>query len=119
MIFHRAVLIMLVLITPAAAADHVPTLDVNPTCDATASGGITGAKSDRQTCQRKENEARDQLTQNWNKYDRAARDRCERSTAGGGVPSYVELLTCLEMAQAARELPEDGLGGTTTGQGGR
>jgi len=33
------------------------------------------------------------------------RTRCVSLTGLGGSPSYVELLTCLEMAKAANDLP--------------
>jgi hypothetical protein len=35
-----------------------------------------------------------------------------RLTRLGGPPSYVELLTCLEIAKAANELPDHGLTGS-------
>ena len=37
----------------------------------------------------------------------AEQQRCTRLTTLGGSPSYVEMLTCLEMAQAAKKLPAD------------
>jgi hypothetical protein len=36
----------------------------------------------------------------------AQRTGCVRFSSLGGSPSYVELLTCLEMAKQAKELPE-------------
>lgn len=98
----------------AMAAERVPQFNIEPTCH-----GITapGMKRDEDGCKRDESAAHDKLEQVWNNYTLAQRDHCARLSTLGGYPSYVELLTCLEMAKAAKNLPatpENNL--ETTGQ---
>ena len=86
-----------------AAVDHVPTLNTKPTCagaDSDLSATRTVAK-----CQESEQQARDALAAQWNKFPAADRNECFAETGIGGFPSYVQVLTCLEMARDARNLP--------------
>lgn len=88
-----------------AVADAVPAFDTRLTCRAT--GGTDGlALGTPERCRQQENEARDLLLQQWMKFPAADRSQCA-ATAGRGVPSYVMLLTCLEMARDARLLPKE------------
>lgn len=103
-----------------AAADRVPVLNVEPSCRGAAqlaspkSGGpMPSAADSRDTCLAKERDARDQLIRQWSEFSRAHRTSCLRSTSAGGIPSYVELLTCLEIADEARKLPDQPLRSTT------
>jgi hypothetical protein len=95
-------------------ADRVPQFNTEPTCRgaATASQAI---RSDRELCLQKEQQARDDLAKQWTNFPGADRSRCVQSTSAGGIPSYVQLLTCLETAKLARELPKDYETRTTTG----
>ena len=54
-------------------------------------------------------QARDKLAQDWGRYSAGQRAHCVRLSTLGGLPSYVELLTCLELAKAAAELPDDSM----------
>jgi hypothetical protein len=92
-------------------ADSVPTLNVGPTCSAAGGVGVIAGRTE-DSCLRDENEARDQLRKQWSQYGGADKAQCVGSTRDGGVPSYVELLTCLEMAKQSRDLPEE-----TSGRG--
>ena len=78
-------------------AGDVPTLDLQSTCRGAESAA---AASDRatayQSCLHDEQTARQQLQQKWNQIPLAARTGCT-DEATGISPSYVELLTCLEM----------------------
>jgi hypothetical protein len=94
-------------------ADNVPTLNVTPSCRASADG-ILGVKEDIETCIRTENEARNQAAQLWSQFPPADRTSCTNLTTMGGT--YTELLTCLEMKRDARRLPASDLG--TVGLGG-
>jgi hypothetical protein len=86
-----------------AAAEQVPTFDVNPTCrGATASAGAGGRGSD--ACVRSEISARDELAKGWGNFPQADRTRCVQLTNMTRMPSYVQVLTCLEMARDARQL---------------
>lgn len=85
----------------SAAAKGPPTLNVKPSCEAaaarTAVEQIQGSNvRDVASCMRSENEARDQLAKEWAKFSRGDQQRCTSVTKTGGIPSYVELLGCLE-----------------------
>ncbi len=100
------------LATPVA--ERVPQFNIEPTCQgaATASAAI---RSTKDICLQKEKQARDDVARQWADFPSADRGRCVQSTAAGGIPSYVQLLTCLESAKLARELPKDYDTRTTTG----
>jgi hypothetical protein len=88
-----------------AVANGVPNFNVEPSCKV---AGNTGGDLRRDACLRTEREARDQLGKEWNGFLAADRTRCvETSTMGGASRSYVELLTCLEIARDVRKLPKD------------
>jgi hypothetical protein len=67
------------------------------------------ATRDENACKNDERVAQDKLKQDWGQYNEAQRGHCVRLSALGGAPSYVELLTCLELAKAANELPDEKL----------
>jgi hypothetical protein len=84
----------------AITTDHVPSFNVEPVCREIA--GRANAPDYGRNCLRKEREARDQLKAKWMTFPAADRSYCVQLASLGGVPSYVELITCLETAQAAR-----------------
>ena len=95
----------------AMAADTVPKFNVERTCrPAEAAGTLPGRKSS--SCQRDENDARSKLEQEWTHYSTTQRAQCAGFASLDRAPSYVELLTCLEMAKQVQELPEDSKKGT-------
>jgi hypothetical protein len=86
-------------------ANQVPVFNIQPSCKA---AGNTGGTVRRDACLRTEREARDQLSRDWSGFVAADRTRCvETSTMGGASRSYVELLTCLEIARDVRKLPKE------------
>ncbi len=93
-------------IASARAAD-VPTLDINPTCRPLGDNLAFPIDTDR--CLRTERAARDQLEQQWTQYAAADRALCTQTAQMGGLPSYVELITCLEMKRDAANLPANGM----------
>ena len=95
-------------------ADRVPQFNTEPTCRGAATAS-TAIRSTKDICQDKEKQARDDLARQWADFPAADRGRCVQSTAAGGIPSYVQLLTCLESAKLARQLPKDYETRTTTG----
>jgi hypothetical protein len=108
-------------LTMAAAADGVPTINVQPSCKA-ESDGIIGLKQDVEVCLKAEQNVRNELSQQWNGFPAADRASCVRLTTMSKAGTYTELLTCLEMKRDAAKLPKDtgtaGLGQTgTVGQG--
>ena len=97
--------IILIATQIVLVADSVPKFDVERTCRAAAVSGVPGR--DSTSCQRDEQDARSKLEQDWSQYGAAQRSECDGLVTTGGAPSYVELLTCLEMTKQAKELPED------------
>jgi hypothetical protein len=90
-----------------AAADGPPSLNVKPSCEAaadrTAMEQTPGSNArDVASCMRDENEARDQLAKEWAQFSRGDQQSCTSITNTGGIPSYVELLVCLEMNREAK-----------------
>jgi hypothetical protein len=88
------------------ASDQVPQLNITPSCRAAASAAITLNRS-VESCERSEIEARDKLQQEWGKYTDAQQGHCVRLSSLGGSPSYIELLTCLEIDKASKSLPPE------------
>jgi hypothetical protein len=84
-------------------ADEVPKLDVTATCRAESNQ----APSSMQACMKDEQSARDQLIQQWAKFATSDKIDCTRTTESGGSSSYVELLTCLQLARDAKNLPRN------------
>jgi hypothetical protein len=93
----------LAILLPLAVAvsDTVPRYNVEPTCK----GGLNspGLNERYSRCISEENDARKKLEAGWSRYPAGDRTVCAR-TSGMGSPSYVELLTCLEMDADARKL---------------
>ena len=52
-----------------------------------------------QTCVNDETRARSQLERQWPQLPTSAKGRCTQEANLGGSPSYVELLTCLQIAK--------------------
>lgn len=93
----------LALLLPLALAvsDAVPRFNIEPTCK----GGLDspGLNERYSRCIAEEKEAHAKLQAGWSKYPVGDREQCAR-TAGMASPSYVELLTCLEMDADARRM---------------
>jgi hypothetical protein len=91
----------------SAAAKGPPTLNVKPSCEAVGTRAameqIQGSHvRDVASCMRSENDARDQLAKEWAQFPRGDQQRCTSVTKTGGIPSYVELLGCLERHRDVR-----------------
>jgi len=99
--------------SPVLAADGVPVLNVKPTCQGSEVAAVNPGQT-LDTCLQKEEAARDQLRKGWANFP--ARDRTECSGAATiGPPSYVDLLTCLEMREDVRRPQIETTGSETTG----
>jgi hypothetical protein len=90
-----------------------PNLNVKPSCEAaadrTAMEQMPGTNvRDVASCMRDENEARAQLAKEWAQFSRGDQQNCTSITTTGGIPSYVELLVCLEMYRDAKDYREAG-----------
>jgi hypothetical protein len=92
-----------------ALASATPTIDIAHTCKSAQGAALPEDQAAAyQSCMHDEQDARDQLKQNWSKYSAAAHAEC--SEDGGFSPSYVELRTCLEM-QPGGSLSMEGVTG--------
>ncbi len=74
----------------------MPTLNLSGTCRALDRKDFS-IQIDPQRCHKTENEARAKLVEDWAKYSAADRSLCTQTARMGGVESYVQLLTCLEL----------------------
>ena len=77
-------------------ADSPPRFDIAASCRDVGKSGIDIGRPAR-ACQGDEERARATLTARWNQFQPGARTACVESASFGGPPSYVEVLTCLEM----------------------
>lgn len=93
-------------------ADAVPKFNVEESCRRAAEVSISLGRS-AGDCKRDEQDAHSKLRHDWVQYSPAQRTGCVRLSSLGNAPSYVELLTCLEMAKQAKELPEASKMGTS------
>jgi hypothetical protein len=88
-----------------SAAGEVPRLEFASGCR----DGAGGNKATADRCIGDEEKARAKLATEWGTFAHADRTNCTALArlGGGGLQSYVELLTCLEMAKDAKSLPKD------------
>lgn len=84
-------------------ADRVPTFDVARSCklDVAATAGLSVDQSIK-SCMSDEKRARQQLTSQWSKFSGSSKAECIPQESIGGTPSYVSLLTCLQLGKWAR-----------------
>jgi hypothetical protein len=83
------------VIDRARAADELPEFNIARNCNAeVADASIIGPKA----CMSDETEAKNQLAKRWSSYSASQKKECVGESSEGGERSYVELLTCLEMA---------------------
>jgi hypothetical protein len=109
-------------VTAAESAERLPTFDVGPTCRGAtrpeAALRDQTREAARETCFNKESQARDELQEKWAGFPAEHRADCVRTTSVGGIPSYVQLMTCLETRRDAKTIGDQrNVDGTTTGQG--
>ena len=88
------------------AADQVPKLDTGRSCHSAGAAAVMATRNTA-SCEQDENNARATLEKEWNQFAPLDQADCTRLMTSGGSPSYVELLTCLEMAKGAKEHPAD------------
>jgi hypothetical protein len=89
-----------------AFADGPPKLDVTRTCNGAAQA--TGRA--KEACLEDEQVGQRTLAKKWSKYRADNKTRCIALVQTGGVPSYVELLSCLDALQDAKGVREgDGI----------
>ena len=92
-----AILVASHLIVPIQ--DNVPNINIAAMCK-TESAQV---QSENSQCIRDEQNARDRLLKSWTQFPAANRASCAALSTGSGIGSYVELLTCLEVARDAKK----------------
>jgi hypothetical protein len=95
MLLHLPIVIMATL-SPVAVSDTVPKFDIARECRFEAG---TTLEFDR--CSQDEAGPLKQLKANWAQFTGADKSSCLSVATVAGFASYVELLTCLEMAREA------------------
>jgi hypothetical protein len=85
-------------------SDRLPNLNVEALCKETSAVDKAMDLAEAQSaadCMRDEGAAQQQLSVIWDTTPGSLRDRCEAEATIGGVASYVDLLTCVQMANMA------------------
>jgi hypothetical protein len=88
-----------------AVADEPPKLDVATPCNAAAQFALLAGR-DKDACVNDERTAETTLTENWSKYSADDKNQCVGTVKTGGPSSYVELLSCIEVLQDAKQIRE-------------
>jgi hypothetical protein len=109
MILPKALALGVQLIMPVAAGDRVPQLDVEPVCKGIAEhGGVTfrdpRVAQEKKNCIESEQAVREHVVKQWSSFSADDRTHCIKVTTMGGLSSYTELFTCLEMARDLRAM---------------
>jgi hypothetical protein len=90
-------------------ADDVPQFDIARGCrvDSTQAFDLnTGQNETVKKCVADEQGAMAVLSTQWFQFRETDRRQCIEEADISGAPSYVELLTCLQLAKDARHLPK-------------
>ncbi len=92
-----------------ARADDVPQLNVDPVCrgiaQQSASPGEKGAPDlGFAQCVQSEQAMRAKLVGEWSSFTSNEKTNCVGEETSASLPSYTDLVTCLEMARDARQL---------------
>jgi len=90
-------------------ADGVPKFEIARGCrlDSTQAFDLsTGQNETVKRCVADEQQAVTQLQTQWSQFRDSDKAQCTEETNIGGTPSYVDLLTCLQGAKLARQLPK-------------
>ncbi|MCJ2104937.1 hypothetical protein MKK70_05985 [Methylobacterium sp. E-041] len=99
----------------AARADTVPNLDIKKTCQSASRANVSVSdNANIEGCLRSERDAKKEAERRWGDYTPSAKRQCEDQYKAGGYPSYVEMVTCLELASGTVPTQANS-GGTATG----
>ncbi len=82
--------------TNLSLAQGLPAFDIEATCREAQPLGPED-HDPYQGCLKDERTARSELQRDWGRFEAANRSTCVEETGIGGYPSYVEVLTCLQM----------------------
>jgi hypothetical protein len=103
-----ALLLTAIAVAPAHAQD-VPVLDVEPVCrgiaqQAAGVGERGGPDLGLAQCVKSEEAMRERLVKEWSTFAPSDKANCVGEEKSGPLPSYTDLVSCLEMARDARKL---------------
>lgn len=92
-----------------ARADDVPALNIEPTChgiaqQAAAPSEKGGPDLAYSQCVQSEKAMKARLIAEWSTFIPADKTNCVQEATMAALPSYTDLVTCLEMARDARKL---------------
>jgi hypothetical protein len=113
MLLHLSIAIMVTL-SPIAVSDSVPQFNIVSECRFEGGSTVT---FDR--CLQDETAALSELKMEWAQFSGTDQKTCMAATTTGGFASYVELLTCLEMARdvaSPNTNPNDSHAGSVPGR---
>ena len=98
----------LIILTSSVVLADPPKWDVEKSCQSSFTADAGGADRQRvSSCVSDEKTAGETIVKAWASYPPRDRDHCEQLATLGGTPSYVEMLTCLEIARDTKTLPAD------------
>lgn len=92
----------------AARSDGYPVIDTAPLCRGLTSSSSLAEGLDAGTfdqCMKGQQEDRQAMINQWSSFSAADRRHCIAEATMGGVSSYTDLVSCLEMSRDARQLP--------------
>jgi hypothetical protein len=79
-----------------AVADSVPVFDVKKICQGREIAAVYAGR-DSKSCIESEEATHEQLKKSWGEFPAKDKVGCVATTKIGGLPSYTELITCLEI----------------------
>jgi hypothetical protein len=91
-------------------ADRVPSFNLEPVCRGIAQqGGLDlepnkTVRQDFRICIKSEMAIRGKLVKQWSTFKASDKATCIGESNAGGLPSYTDLLTCLQMARDASKM---------------
>ena len=97
--------IQLAILAPLIlVAEQVPHLQYQASCRGAIEATKAAGGRNENACLNDEMAAEATLHQEWKHFSSDQRDHCLRLQSAGGSPSYVELLTCVELGKAVKDL---------------
>src|ERR1700730_14228610 len=105
MIRLAAIFALILAQATLAVAAQPPRFNIKATCRQAQPLSGSGDKSVYQGCVDSEVEAQKQLYKIWQTFKPSSQRSCASETQIGGAPSYVDLLTCLQLDKEAGSLP--------------
>lgn len=85
------------------ASSAVPAFNAKETCQGTEIAAVFPGRN-IEACIKSEEATRDQLKKRWSEFPAADQAECVSASKIGGSPSYIDLLTCLELARDVERL---------------